>query len=122
MASTLFILCKDKPVSGGYGEEDTPVPIPNTEVKLLSADGTALATGWESRSPPGFILKPLFREGLFYFGLRISDCGIIVLRFVRCQWSVVRSSKNKGRGKKGNLLLLHALCSMPYATLLTPDT
>jgi len=54
--------------------------------------------------------------------LRISDCGIIVLRFVRCQWSVVRSSKNKGRGKKGNLLLLHAPCSMPYATLLTPET
>ncbi|KPJ98360.1 MAG: hypothetical protein AMJ60_08440, partial [Desulfobacterales bacterium SG8_35] len=23
-----------------------------TEVKLLSADGTAWATGWESRSPP----------------------------------------------------------------------
>ena len=64
---------------------------------------------------------PLFR-GAFYCGLRISDCGIIVLRFVRCQWSVVRSSKNKGRGKKGNLLLLHAPCSMPYATLLTPET
>jgi hypothetical protein len=71
VASTLFILRTAKPVSGGYGEEDTPVPIPNTEVKLLSADGTALATGWESRSPPGFILKPLFLEGLFIwdFGL-----------------------------------------------------
>ena len=44
VASTLFILCKDKPVSGGYGEEDTPVPIPNTEVKLLSGDGTAVLT------------------------------------------------------------------------------
>ena len=27
--------------AGGYSEEATPVPIPNTEVKLLSADGTA---------------------------------------------------------------------------------
>ena len=26
--------------SGGDSEEDTPVPIPNTEVKLLSADGS----------------------------------------------------------------------------------
>ena len=26
---------------GGYGEEVTPDPIPNTEVKLLLADGTA---------------------------------------------------------------------------------
>ena len=37
---------------GGIGEGETPVPIPNTEVKTFSADGTAWATGWESRSPP----------------------------------------------------------------------
>jgi hypothetical protein len=37
---------------GGHGEGETPVPIPNTAVKPLSADGTARATGWESRSPP----------------------------------------------------------------------
>ena len=24
-----------------YGDEETPVPIPNTEVKLVSGDGTA---------------------------------------------------------------------------------
>ncbi len=39
--------------SGGYWEGDTPVPIPNTEVKPLTVDGTALVTGWESRSLPG---------------------------------------------------------------------
>src|SRR2546425_7881442 len=33
----------------------TPVPIPNTEVKPSRADGTALATAWESRSLPGLI-------------------------------------------------------------------
>ena len=27
-------------MSGGDSEEDTPVPIPNTEVKLFSADGS----------------------------------------------------------------------------------
>ncbi len=27
-------------MSGDDGEEDTPVPIPNTEVKLFSADGS----------------------------------------------------------------------------------
>ena len=37
---------------GGNSEEDPPVPIPNTEVKLFCADGTAWATMWESRSPP----------------------------------------------------------------------
>ncbi len=33
-------------------EGATPVPIPNTEVKPSSADGTALVTVWESRSLP----------------------------------------------------------------------
>ena len=30
----------------------TPVPIPNTEVKHLSADDTWLVTAWESKSLP----------------------------------------------------------------------
>ena len=39
--------------SGGYGMKVTPVPIPNTKVKLQCADGTAGVTLWESRSSPG---------------------------------------------------------------------
>ena len=38
--------------SGGYGEGDPPVPIPNTEVKPLCVDGTWLVTARESRSLP----------------------------------------------------------------------
>ena len=37
----------------GNAERATPVPIPNTEVKPLWADGTAWVTVWESRSPQG---------------------------------------------------------------------
>ncbi len=37
---------------GGDGKGGTPVPIPNTEVKSFSADGTAWVAAWESRSPP----------------------------------------------------------------------
>src|SRR3954465_5613057 len=44
-------------VSGGHRREVTPVPIPNTEVKLSSADGTAWETAWESRSLPGLNRK-----------------------------------------------------------------
>jgi hypothetical protein len=40
-------------VSGGHRAEVTPVPIPNTAVKLCIADDTARATAWESRTPPG---------------------------------------------------------------------
>ena len=39
-------------ISGGNGEGVPPVPIPNTEVKTFSADGTWLDTARESRSPP----------------------------------------------------------------------
>src|SRR5660397_33984 len=40
------------PAFGGDGGEATPVPIPNTAVKLSSADGTAGLPPWERRSPP----------------------------------------------------------------------
>ena len=40
---------------GVYGAEVTPVPIPNTEVKLCREDDTWLATAWESISMPAFI-------------------------------------------------------------------
>ena len=42
---------------GGHRREVTPVPIPNTEVKLSTADGTACESVWESRSLPGLITK-----------------------------------------------------------------
>ena len=39
-------------ICGDYSEEVTPVPIPNTEVKLLSADDTWRATAWKSKTLP----------------------------------------------------------------------
>ena len=39
--------------SGGNDGEATPVPIPNTEVKLSGVDGTWTARSWESRTLPG---------------------------------------------------------------------
>ena len=59
---------------GDPSEEDPPVPIPNTEVKLLSPDGTARASVWESRTSPGLIQRPSPRgEGLLSFFL-LSFC------------------------------------------------
>jgi hypothetical protein len=49
---------------GGHRRGVTPVPIPNTEVKLSTADGTAWVTVWESRSLPGlFLERPLSKDG-----------------------------------------------------------
>jgi hypothetical protein len=51
-------LPRERPkISGGDFEEATPDPIPNSEVKLFGADGTAMEALWESRTPPGFIPK-----------------------------------------------------------------
>ena len=40
--------------SGDYAMKVTPVPIPNTTVKLHRADGTAGEALWESRTSPGY--------------------------------------------------------------------
>ena len=55
-------------VSGGYGEGETPLPIPNRAVKPLSADGTWLARAWESRSPPVFFNPVTLRWRGFSMG------------------------------------------------------
>lgn len=41
--------------AGVYSGEDTPDPIPNSEVKLTSGDGTARETVWKSSTMPAFV-------------------------------------------------------------------
>ena len=53
--------------SGDLSAEATPDPIPNSEVKLCSADGTARETLWESRTSPGLILKSPNHNGWGFF-------------------------------------------------------
>ena len=54
-------------ISGDNGERDPPVPIPNTEVKPFSADGTWLETIWESRTLPDSMKKGLTPYGVGSF-------------------------------------------------------
>ena len=49
---------------GDHSEGDPPVPIPNTEVKPLSPDGTARASVWERRKLPGLSHSPTLKVGL----------------------------------------------------------
>ena len=56
--ANLAPLNKDK-ISGGNNEKETPVPIPNTAVKLLSADDTWLETARENRSLPELYQGPV---------------------------------------------------------------
>ena len=50
-----------KKISGDYTFEVTPDPIPNSEVKLLWADGTWTAGSRESRSSPDSLYKQVYR-------------------------------------------------------------
>ena len=52
--------------SGDNGEEDPPVPIPNTEVKLFSAEDTWRATAWENRSLPVLREKQFTKVDCFF--------------------------------------------------------
>ncbi len=49
---------------------DPPVPIPNTEVKLRSADDTASARVWENRSLPGDYFVKSSRYAWAFFVLK----------------------------------------------------
>ena len=63
--------------------EVTPVPIPNTEVKPTSADGTEVETPWESRTSPDL----LFVWGVMswsLFGLAGEGACWSVLFLVGC--------------------------------------
>ena len=53
-------------ISGGNGKRDPPVPIPNTAVKPLRADGTWLETARESRSSPEPLSGQSFRLTGFF--------------------------------------------------------
>ena len=45
--------------SGDNDEEEIPVPMPNTEVKLLSAEDTYELPCWENRKSPVFYYSSL---------------------------------------------------------------
>jgi hypothetical protein len=66
---------------GGHRGGVTPVPIPNTEVKPSTADGTAGAGLWESRSLPGIYRSPT---------RRLDASGFF---FCRCRVTLLRSSR-----------------------------
>jgi hypothetical protein len=67
-------------LSGGYYEKVTPVPIPNTAVKLLSADDTWTETSWESRSPPDLYQGPVGYTNRALFCVQLFTKGTVYLR------------------------------------------
>ena len=86
--------------AGGHGREEIPVPIPNTEVKVPSADDTGRCR--ESRKPPVFFIQPpgavpVVRRAFFFAFFNLRGNGVWrddlfggfspVEPFVICGWS-----------------------------------
>ena len=65
---------------GGHSGGETPGPIPNPEAKPSSADGTAPARVWESRTPPNTTpqKKGAPTQGGPFF---LSSIGTLLLMF-----------------------------------------
>ena len=66
-----------EPIVGAYGDEGTPVPIPNTEVKLIRVENTWLETAWEDKAVPTQMketFRGLFRTFLFSSVGRAFGC------------------------------------------------
>src|SRR5580658_4270857 len=55
LGASVFDRPEERKVSGDHSGRVTPVPIPNTEVKPASADGTWGEAPWESRSSPEYL-------------------------------------------------------------------
>ena len=53
-------------ISGDDYEEEIPVPMPNTEVKLLSAEDTYELPCWENRKSPVFLIFLVSSVGRAY--------------------------------------------------------
>ena len=59
---------------GDYDDEVPPVPIPNTEVKLIGAYDTWRAAAWENRSSPASEDRPQ-QGAVFCFARFYPECG-----------------------------------------------
>ena len=57
--------------AGDNNEEEIPVPMPNTEVKLLSAEDTYELPCWENRKLPVFYYK----KRIFLYSSVGRACG-----------------------------------------------
>ena len=70
-------------LSGDDGGVDPPVPIPNTEVKHTSAEGTWGATPWENRTLPGSVksLSEHLREAFTYdMAIWRFSCFFVIMK------------------------------------------
>ena len=95
MSTPIYSVAKDRQrdldkFSGEFTARVPPVPIPNTEVKPLSPDGTACASVWESRKSPDYNRRAVLLLQINP-GLLITNWGFVSywMRFSASCWRKV---------------------------------
>gem|GEM_PF-2635506 len=77
--------------AGVFSSEATPVPIPNTEVKLACGDGIAGLSLWESSTTPALFYNPGLSYGtpgfLFLNPVHLTNPSLAIRSpiFARCR-------------------------------------
>src|SRR5262245_18127553 len=84
--------------AGGHRIRVTPVPIPNTEVKPDTADGTVWETVWESRSLPALFRRARREQSRRAFFVYLgASSGAAVCRAL--PWNVRRFRVRQSGGR-----------------------
>ena len=84
---------------GGHSDGETPLPIPNREVKPVSADGTRGASPRESRTPPISFEEPLtgalrrYREAIDRFAVAASAEQLVLAAFLGGSYAAGRATE-----------------------------
>ena len=107
-------MCEDlSGIVGAYDGEDPPVPIPNTVVKLLSADNTWLVTAREYKSVPTHK-----RNGVAWW-LRRFFCCMIKFQTVRLRplKNVMLNTWRLNTGRESKTDRMVALAETLYGAL-----
>ena len=60
--------------SGDNIYEETPVPIPNTEVKLIIAENTCELPCWEDKMSPVFLCPKTINRIFIFLNFRYKNC------------------------------------------------
>ena len=96
---TLMQLLLFLELPGAHTAGATPVPIPNTVVKPRRADGTWLATVWESRSAPGLISDASsgsMPEDAFFFSVSCGFLGLSGVFYFMLEQDAIETAKQLG--------------------------
>ena len=70
----LIASSKEEQAVGVYYDEGPPVPIPNTEVKLIGAEDTWWVTAWEDRLMPTQLKRPPNRAVVLLYRVYRGAC------------------------------------------------